>query len=185
LSTDSRFESSASSAPDSNALLRQLFGSVVERTFMHTLGVHEPGVADYITDLVTEFSHMRQVYKITDLQGRPLEQVADMLMQGDITLQANSFIREREVHKHIGDYTLFWTGVFPEALPALQSTWRKDRFVDYIKQGKDSYAIAASFDYGAYREEAPVLKKISEEFELCMFGLNTVRKELDQLGHAA
>jgi hypothetical protein len=172
-------------ANDSNALLRTLFGSVVERTFVQTLGVYDPGVSDYIADMVTEFAHMRQVYKITDLQGRPLEEVADMLVQGDVTLQAGSFAREREVHKHIGDFTLFWTGIYPESLPVLQSRFRKDRFIDYIKQGKDSYAIAASFDYGAYREQAPVLKKISEEFELCMFGLNTVRKELDQLGHAA
>lgn len=170
---------------DTNALLRNLFGSVVERTFMQTLGVHELGVSDYITDLVTDFVHIGKVYKVTDLQGKPLDEVADMLMQADITLQANSFSREREVHKHIGDFTLFWTGVYPEALPAMQSGWRKDRLVDYVKQGKESYSIAASFDYGAYREEAPVLKKISEEFELCMFGLNTVRKELDQLGHAA
>ena len=185
MSTDSGFETGASGASDSSALLRKLFGSVVERTFMQTLGVYEPGISDYITDLVTDFAHIRHVYKVTDLQGKPLEEVADMLLQGDITLQARSFIREREVHKHIGDFTLFWTGVYPEALPVLQSRGRKDRFVDYVKQGKDSYAIAASFDYGAYREEAPVLKKISEEFELCMFGLNTVRRELDQLGHAA
>jgi hypothetical protein len=185
LSIESGFDSGASGAGDAHALLRKLFASVVERTFMQTLGVYEPGVSDYITDLVTEFAHVKRIYKVTDLNGKPLEAVADMLLQGDVTLQANSFNREREVHKHIGDYTLFWTGVYPEALPALQSCWRKDRLIDYVKQGKDSYAIAASFDYGAYRDEAPVLKKISEEFELCMFGLNTVRKELDHLGQAA
>ena len=24
--------------------------------------------------------------------------------------------RRRECHRHVGDYTLFWTGVYPEAL---------------------------------------------------------------------
>ena len=26
----------------------------------------------------------------------------------------------REVHRHIGDFTLFWTGVYPEALREMQ-----------------------------------------------------------------
>lgn len=170
---------------DDFAILRRLFGSVVERTFMQDLGVYEPDVADYLADMLTNFAHMRRVYKITDLQGKSLEEVADMLVQADVRLAATSFNREREVHKHIGDFTLFWSGVYPEALLQLRSQWRKDHLIDYVKQGKSSYAIAATFDYGAYREEAPVLRKISEEFELCLYGLNTVRRELDRFRQAA
>jgi hypothetical protein len=165
--------------------LRRLFGALVERTFFQTLGVYEPGVTDYLADVMTDFAHMRQVYKVRDLQGRPLHEVADMLMQADVRLQANSFNREREVHKHIGDFTLFWAGVYPEALAQMQTQARKDHLLDYVKQGKNSYAIAASFDYGEYRPQAPVLKKLSEEFELCLYGLNVVRKEMDGLKQAA
>ncbi len=165
--------------------LRRLFGALVERTFLQTLGVHEPGVTDYLAGVLTDFAHFKQVYKVKDLEGRPIEEVADMLMQADIRLQASSFNREREVHKHIGDFTLFWAGVYPEALAQRQSQMRKDHLIDYVKQGKNSYAIAASFDYGEYRPQAPVLKKLSEEFELCLYGLHIVRKEMDGLRHAA
>jgi len=164
--------------------LRRMFGAIVERTFMQTLGVYEPGVTDYITDVLTDFAHFRQVYKIKDLQGRPLDEVADMLLQADVRLLANSFNREREVHRHIGDFTMFWAGVYPESLPALQSQRRKDQLIDYVKQGKNSYAIAASFDYGNYREEAAVLKRLSDDFELCLFGLNQVRSELTRMARA-
>ena len=167
----------------SASLLRRLFGALVERTFMQTLGVHEPGVTDYLADVLTDFAHMGHVYKVRDLQGRPLEEVADMLLQADIRLGATIFNREREVHKHIGDFTLFWAGVYPDALPRLQERTRKDHLLDYVQQGKNSYAIAASFDYGEYRPQAPVLKKLSQEFELCLFGLNLVRKEIDGLAH--
>ena len=165
--------------------LRRLFGSLVERTFLQKLGVYEPDVADYVADVMTDFAHVKQIYKIKDLEGRPLEEVADMLMQADIRLQANSFHREREVHKHIGDFTLFWAGVYPEALGRLQAQSRKDSLLDYVQQGKNSYAIAASFDYGEYRSQATVLKKLSQEFELCLYGLHIVRKEMDSLRHAA
>jgi hypothetical protein len=166
-------------------MLRRLFGALVERTFLQTLGVHEPGVTDYLADVLTDFAHFKQVYKVKDLQGRPLTEVADMLLEADVRLNATSFNREREVHKHIGDFTLFWAGVYPESLGQMQAQARKDHLLDYVKQGKNSYAIAASFDYGDYRPQAPVLKKLSEEFELCLYGLHIVRKEMDGLKHAA
>ena len=93
--------------------LRRLFGALVERAFVQTLGVYESHVADYLTDVLTDFAHMKQVYKIKDLSGKPLEEVADMLLHADVRLAATSFNREREVHKHIGDFTLFWAGVLP------------------------------------------------------------------------
>ena len=44
-------------------------------------------------------------------RGRRVWQVAERLVEGDVLLNATSFEREREVHKHIGDFTLFWTGL--------------------------------------------------------------------------
>ena len=164
--------------------LRRMFGALVERAFIQTLGVYESSVADYLADILADFAHMKQVHKIKDLQGRPLDEVADMLVHADVRLQATSFNREREVHKHIGDFTLFWAGIYPESLPRMQAQTRRDHLLDYVQQGKNSYAIAASHDYGEYRREAPVLKKLSDEFELCLFGLHSVRTQIDGLGRA-
>ncbi len=162
--------------------LRRLFGALVERAFLQTLGVYESHVADYLADVLTDFAHMRQVYKIKDLSGKTLHEVADMLLHADVRLEATSFNREREVHKHIGDFTLFWAGLYPESLPRLQAQTRRDHLLDYVQQGKNSYAIAASHDYGDYRQQAPTLRKISDEFELCLYGLHSVRKQIDTLG---
>ena len=168
------------SAPDPT--LRRLFGALVERAFLQTLGVYESHVADYLADVLTDFAHVQQVYKIKDLSGKPLHEVADMLLHADVRLEATSFNREREVHKHIGDFTLFWAGLYPESLPRLQAQSQRDHLLDYVQQGKNSYAIAASHDYGDYRHQAPTLQKISDEFELCLFGLHSVRKQIDSLG---
>jgi len=168
------------SAPDPT--LRRLFGALVERAFLQTLGVYESHVADYLADVLTDFAHIQQVYKIKDLSGRTLHEVADMLLHADVRLEATSFNREREVHKHIGDFTLFWAGLYPEALPRLQAQTRRDHLLDYVQQGKNSYAIAASHDYGDYRRQAPTLQKLSDEFELCLFGLHSVRTQIDTSG---
>ena len=161
-----------------------MFGAMLERAFITQLGVYEPSVTDYLAGVLSDFAHFRQVYKVKDLSARPLYEVADMLVQADIRLEAGSFNREREVHKHIGDFTLFWAGVYPESLPRLQSRMRKDHLIDYVEQGKNSYAIASSFDHGQYRDQAAVLKKLSEEFELCLYGLNLVRGDMDKMAKA-
>ena len=37
---------------------------------------------------------------------------------------AGDAARRRECHRHVGDFTLFWTGVYPEAIGKLQGKIR-------------------------------------------------------------
>ncbi|MEN3001009.1 MAG: hypothetical protein ABDI19_04100 [Armatimonadota bacterium] len=161
--------------------LAQLFRNLVERAFVLSLRWDDPQVVDYLSDLLLKFVHMRELYKLRDLRGRPLEEVAEMLYYADVRLGARSFYQEREVHRHIGDYTLFWTGVYPEALPRLRAQTRKDHLIDYVKQGKQSYYIVSLFDIGEWREEAPLFRKLSENFEVCMQGLYNVRQQWERM----
>ena len=176
-----RFPSEEPSPVPADHPLRSLFTALVERAFLNSLGVYDSRVTDYLARVLANFTHMRYVYKVRNLSGRPLEEVADMLLEADVRLNATSFNREREVHRHIGDFTLFWTGIYPDSLPRLQSGMRKDHLIDYVRQGKSSYAIAARHDYGVYKDEARVLHQLSEEFETCMLGLHFVRQEMDRL----
>ena len=104
-----------------------------------------------------------------------------MLYYADVRLGAQSFYQEREVHRHIGDFTLFWTGVYPEALPRLRASLRKDHLIDYVKQGKESYRLVSLFDIGEWREEAPMFRRLSENFEVAMQGLYAVRQMWEQM----
>jgi hypothetical protein len=49
-----------------------------------------------------------------------------------------------------------------------------------VKAGKESYAIVSSFDQFEYREEAPLFRRLSESFELCVYGLHLVRRDLER-----
>ena len=59
--------------------------------------------------------------------------------------EANARVGEarREAHRFIGDFTLFWTGLYPEILEVRLTKSRFDKFVDYREQGKLAYSIAA------------------------------------------
>ncbi|MDM7461451.1 MAG: hypothetical protein P3X24_007380 [bacterium] len=168
---------------DRNLSLQQLFGELVERAFALSLRWDDRQVMRYLTNLLTEFAHIDSLYRLRDLNGRPLQEVAEMLYYADIRLGAQSFYQEREVHRHIGDFTLFWTGVYPEALPKLRASLRKDHLIDYVKQGKESYRLVSLFDIGEWRAEAPMFRRLSENFEVAMQGLHAVRQLWERMAH--
>ena len=167
-------------SPKPDHPLRRLFGGLTEHAFMQSLGLADPQLTDYLSELLSRFVSMNAVFRLRDADGRPLEEVAAMLVEAE-GMPPEGRTR-REYHRHIGDFTLFWTGVYPEALRRLRSVLVKDHFIDYCEQGKRSYYIASTFEEGPYRAEAPVLRRLSEEFELCAYGLNQVRREWERGG---
>ncbi|QDU38813.1 hypothetical protein Mal4_31430 [Maioricimonas rarisocia] len=157
--------------------LKRLFAAMTEHTFQVELGVADPPLVDYLAELLVRFVRMESIFSPRDIEGRRLEEVADMLLEAE-QRQANP---RREIHRHIGDFTLFWTGVYPEALKRLKHWERKDSAIDYREQGKRSYYIASTFDEEPYRQEAHVLRRLSDHFELCSAGLRHVRREWERL----
>jgi len=154
--------------------IRELFGSLVRRAFAGQLRLTDPELARYIANVLVDFTHRDHLFRIRDARGKMIEEVAEMLLEGDVSLNATSFEREREVHKHIGDFTLFWTGTYPEMLRYFRAASRRDHLIDYVEQGRKSYGIAATFQYGPYVEEASVLRQLADNFETCMYGLHLV-----------
>ena len=167
--------------------LRQLFGELVRRHFVRGVQLHDSDVTEYVTGILTDFTHVDYMYRIRDARGRRVEEVAEMLVESNPLLEASSFDREREVSKHVGDFTLFFTGLFPEAvasLPRLRPL-SIDTFIDYVAAGKESYAVVAAFNLFEYRDEAPLFRRLSDRFEECVFGLNLVKREIEEVQGAA
>jgi len=165
--------------------LRRLFGDLVWRHFFADARLEEPQIANYVSELLADFVHIDNLYRIRNSLGERLEDVGEMLIEFNPLLRASSFERERTVRKHVGDYTLFMTGLFPESVARVRRTRRPrlDAFVDFIRAGKESYGIVSSFDQFEYRDEAPLFRTLSENFELCVFGLNLVKRDLEEFQH--
>lgn len=169
--------------PEGHPLCR-LFATLTERNFAQQLHWPDAQVIRYLSDVLVDFVHVDNLYKIRTAAGRRVEEVAEMLAEGDILLGAPSIDRERAVHKHIGDYTLFMAGLFPEYLDRLQRSGvvlSPDALLDHLRVGKRSYRIVSEFTYGPYGETAPLFRKLSQNYELCVFGLGYVRADLDRL----
>jgi len=161
--------------------LNRYFRELLGKHLAQSAGLDDPEINEYVATLLVDFTHVDHLYRIRNARGKRLEDVAEMLIASNPILDAPSFFYEREVRKHVGDYTLFLTGLFPEYVHRLAKRGlRVDAFIDYMQAGKESYRIVASFDQFEFRRVAPVFRRMSERFELCVFGLNLVKGELEE-----
>ncbi len=170
--------------PESHPL-RQFFSELVTDHFENSLGMHDEDVTQYVAAILADFSEVEELYKIRNTAGRSLCDVGEMLLESNpIYGEAPSFDRERQVRKHIGDYTLFFSGMFPEAINHFRlRRQRVENFVDFIKAGKESYYIVSKFDVWEYAKAAPLFAKLSDHFEECVYGLNQVKNDLAERQH--
>jgi hypothetical protein len=166
-------------------LLSDFFDALVSRTFSSTIGISDSAVTTYISEMLTGFCQAEELYKIRTAAGKQLADVGEMLLESDPVFgPAPSFDRERQVRKHLGDYTLFFAGMFPDSINHYRlRRHRLENLVDFIKAGKESYYIVSKFDVFEYAEAAPLFAKLSDRFEDCVCGLNMVKNELDVMQH--
>jgi hypothetical protein len=165
--------------------LQKLFLEMVGRHYAEEIGIRDPEVIGYVAHLLAEFCDAEQLFKIHDATDRPLTDVGEMLIESNPVFgPAPSFDRERQVRKHIGDYTLFFTGMFPESLNRVRlRRARLENMIDWIKAGKESYYVVSKFDCFEYTKVAPMFGRLASHFEQCVYGLNCVKNELQELQH--
>ena len=94
--------------------LSSLFTGLVEHSFHGTLALDDPEVTSYIIGLLTDFVRIENLYKVRDMQGRPLEDVIfrasqrqDMLLPLAVTETAGRFNVQAMVK---GGGVTGWTG---------------------------------------------------------------------------
>lgn len=165
--------------------LQQLFQELVGRHYAEEIGLRDPQLVAYVAHLLAEFCDAAQLFKIHDTADRPLADVGEMLLESDpVSGPAASFDRERQVRKHIGDYTLFFTGMFPESINHFRLRHQRlENFVDWMKAGKESYYIVSKFEHFEYTKVAPLFANLSRNFEGCVYGLNMVKNDLEEMQH--
>jgi hypothetical protein len=142
--------------------IRQMFRTLTEMSF-EQIALRDRELMRYVADLLVEFVHVDNLYRLRDAQGRRLEHLVDMLIE----LHDQGPADAREARKHLGDYTLFIVGLYPESLT------RRRRAVSaeyYIARGKEAYLIVAEMDRSKPTES--LFRRLAEHFEHCVTALN-------------
>jgi hypothetical protein len=162
---------SVTSRISSDAIVVSRGWELVWRVFAADLGLADERLVRYIDALLGRVMRLQNLVALdalrcgdvalADLVGLTVGVAADKTRSGDTS--------RREMYQSIGDTCLFWCGMFPEAL--------QGRLIEMIEQGKRAYYIASTYVDELGQDEAELLRRISNEFELCTVGITQVRKE--------
>ena len=123
--------------------------------------------------MLTRFARTENLYPRGTAMPR-LETVVDMLLEVQHLWDADSpdFRPEHEVRvrRHIGDYTLFMTGLFPERV---QRTASMDY---YVTEGKRAYRFVSEHDRAQGDRARAPYRRLAEWFEGYMQALDYARR---------
>jgi len=161
--------------------LAAFFLQAVRNSYEGRLGLNDPTVTGYVSQLLCDFTRSDKLYELRDTEGHPVSELEQMMAAADpINGTAPNFDAERRIRKHIGDYALFVAGMYPESSEIRSQTRRQlgASYSDLVHAGKESYYIVSQFNLFEYEHEAPLFARLSDWFERCILGLTLVREEL-------
>ncbi len=164
------------SNPSNHSPMQRYFAGLAESTFNTELGIVDPPLIDYVSGLLIRFVRNDVVHSVRSVTGQPMMTITEMVAEASARLGD----AKRELHQHIGDFTLFWAGVYPEALRK-PSESNSEQFENYCAHGRRAYRIASCIE--TIREDAPdpeVLERLSDRFDLCCYGLREVRRQWEE-----
>ena len=157
-----------SSIPDDHPV-RLVFHQLTERG-MGELQLRDKDTIDYVTNLLIEFIHPDNLYRIQDDGGKRLRYVSEILEQANREMSTKL---RRECYRHLGDVTLFNLGLFPESLTYGRQTVSPSF---YAEQGRRSYTMVAEMVAQMEQPDAVGLfRNLSQHFTECVAGLNWVK----------
>jgi hypothetical protein len=152
--------------------LRSFFDRAVRASF-HDLALQDEPAAGYLADLLSRFARTEHLYPPGVALPR-LETVVDMLQEIQAVWQEEAawFRPEHEVtvRRHIGDYTLFMTGVFRERVERVASTGY------FISQGKRAYHFVSEHARARSGAGTPPYRRLAERFECYAGALDYARR---------
>jgi hypothetical protein len=132
------------------------------RASLHDLALGGDPATGYLVDLLTRFARTDGLYPRGLVLPR-LSTVVDMLLDIEAAWQDEhpqfDPAREVTVRRHIGDYTLFMTGVFRERVERVAST------TYFVQQGQRAYRFVSEHARASGMDQPPPFRRLAERFE--------------------
>jgi len=138
------------------------------------LNLYNSQLVDYLAGVATRFARTERLFALKDLSGQRLTTVVEMLLEAEE--HAHPFSEhfnpneELRIRQHIGDYTMFMTGLFREYIQHLG-------VMDlYFKKGKESYWAVSELEEMSHRKDYPLFAMLARRFEHLSGGMDYMKK---------
>jgi hypothetical protein len=158
-----------SAQSSSGERLKPFFLALVRQSF-DQLRIGDRDIADYLATVLADFSRSDRLLWVREAHGHNLRGVVERMVESLGPDNGARQLNERAVRKHVGDYTLFMSGLFRGFVE------RRGCLDVYLAEGKRSYHAVSELDVALYRPGYLLFEELSRRFENYAGALDYMRK---------
>jgi hypothetical protein len=156
----------------------RLYFYVLVRQVFRRSDIQDRAVADYVAEVLTEFSRTERMgCRVPGLKA-PLDYVFEMLAALPSADDRTRFL----IRVHIGNHSLFLAGVFPERIRYRAEARGFPALKYYEDLGRAHYRAASDHRLARRYELAGVLSTLAERFETTRQALNDIAERYFTIG---
>lgn len=146
-----------------------LYFYLLTRHVLHEHDVDDRNVADYVAAMLTRFCSSRRMHSISSEHDQTYHYLVDMMVDAAKASPREAFL----IRSHMGNYSLFVTGLFPDYVYRQSTYGRKAPGFDYYEQmGRSSFQWASQHRMALQLSLVEILASLSDNFRRVRIALN-------------
>jgi len=156
----------------------RLYFYVLVRHVFKRSDLDDRGVADYVSEVLTAFSETARTECVVPGRTNPLDYFFEMVAALETADDRTRFL----LRAHIGNHSLFLSGVFPDRIRYRAESRGFPDLRYYEELGRTHYRIAGEHRLAQRYQLEGILKTLSERFETTRKALNDMTDRLLFIG---
>ena len=146
-----------------------LYFYVLIRHVLKQAGIPDRAMADYVASLLETFSQTASLASPTDPTGEPTRYLSDLLLALQTANAHQAFL----IRAHVGNYSLFVSGIFHENVQHRTSRGAPDLHF-YEEMGRQNFQAAATHQVARSCELSRIFADLAQGFTQVRRALNRV-----------
>ena len=158
----------------------QLYFYVLTRHVLKESGLPDRRLCDYIASLLETFSRTARLKSPADGSAQPIQYLSDLML----ALRNASPVQTFLIRAHVGNYSLFLSGIFPGTVQA-RSERGAPAFSYYEDMGAMNYKVLAGHAYARAADLGEIYGALAEQFHDVRVALNRLSESLLNIDDAS
>jgi hypothetical protein len=151
---------------------------VLVRHVFRRSDLQDRALADYVAEVLAEFAHTERARYLVPGQIHPVDYLFEMLAALTTADDRASFY----IRLHIGNYSLFLSGVFPDRIRFRAEIRGSPDLRYYEGLGRAQYRVASDHRLAQRYDLSEILGTLAERFSATRLALNDIADRLFSLG---
>jgi hypothetical protein len=151
----------------------QLYFYILIRHVLKETGLNDRTVSDYVASLLENFSQTARMQSPAHGHTGPIQYLSDML----IALRHASPVQSFLIRAHVGNYSLFITGIFHDTVQSRSNRGGPD-VLFYEEMGRANYKAAAAHQVARSAALTEIYDQLASGFREVRLALNRVADSL-------